>query len=279
MSVSFTQKDDIGYLQFDLADSKVNLLTAAVLLQLDKTLDEVASHANLKALVIHSAKKDCFIAGADIKEIEQIVEPDDGAAKAKAGQDVLNKIEDLSIPTFAVIDGVTLGGGCELALACHYRISTFNPKVAIGLPEVRLGFIPGFGGTYRLPRIVGLQQALKMITIGSPIDGAKALRCGLVDQLYPSKELMSFVDDYVRQVIEGKIKKKKYARKPQRFPVSFFDNNPLGRMLVFSQARKLAKGPYPAPLKKFTRRYAAQFLRAHMIKGRTHFTKWRSNSI
>src|SRR5208283_53371 len=150
---------------FDQPDSKVNVLNSVTLLAFDKILDGL-NGKNLKALVIQSAKKDIFIAGADIKEIENITEVADGKAKAQAGQRVMDKLEDLAFPTVAVIDGVALGGGCELALACRYRIMTFNDKIRIGLPEVNLGFIPGFGGTYRLPRLVGLQQALTMIISG-----------------------------------------------------------------------------------------------------------------
>jgi len=93
------------------------------------------------------------------------------------------QLEDLGVPTVALIDGVALGGGCELALACTYRVATFNDKVRIGCPEMNLGFNPGFGGTYRLPRVVGLAEGLKMILSGKPVDGTKALKNGLVDAL------------------------------------------------------------------------------------------------
>ena len=125
-------------------------------------LEDIKARRDLNTVVITSKKKGVFIAGADIKEIERITEAADGALKAQEGQKVLNKLEDLKVPTLAVIDGVALGGGCELALACDYRLATFNPKVRIGCPEVNLGFNPGFGGTYRLPRVVGLADGMKM---------------------------------------------------------------------------------------------------------------------
>ena len=159
MSVFYKEDSGIGFITFDNPDAKVNVLNSDTIHRLDVILDDIKHKNIIKALVIQSAKKDVFIAGADIKEIEKITEPADGQKKAQAGQNIMNKIEDIKVPTIAVIDGVTLGGGCELALACLYRIATFNPKVQIGLPEVNLGFVPGFGGTYRLPRIVGYPKA------------------------------------------------------------------------------------------------------------------------
>ena len=161
MPVFFKQEASIGIITFDAPDVKVNVLTADVITRFDRILNEIKNRPPLTALIIQSAKKDIFIAGADIKEIENIVEVNDGKAKSQAGQRVLDKLEDLAFPTVAVIDGAALGGGCELALACRYRIATFNDKVKIGLPEVNLGIVPGFGGTFRLPRLVGLQGSLK----------------------------------------------------------------------------------------------------------------------
>src|ERR1700733_2312955 len=185
MSVFYKEEANVGFVTFDQPDAKVNVLNSATLLALDKMLDDLKGKS-LKALIFQSAKKDIFIAGADIKEIENIVEPADGKVKAQAGQRVMNKIEDLPFPTVAVIDGAALGGGCELALACRYRVMTFNDKIRIGLPKVNLGFVPGFGGTYRLPRLLGLAQGLKMIVSGTPINPTAAFKCGLVDRLYPS---------------------------------------------------------------------------------------------
>ena len=146
MGVTFKLVDRIAFIEFDLPDSKVNILTAGVIQELDRILDPLKGNGQIDALVVTSNKPDVFIAGADIKEIEGITVPADGEAKSRAGQTVLDKLEDLTIPTIAVIDGVALGGGCELVLACRYRIATFNEKVKIGLPEVNLGFVPGFGG-------------------------------------------------------------------------------------------------------------------------------------
>ncbi len=252
MSIQFKVENNIGFLTFDQPDSKVNVLNAETIKKLDTVLDEIKGK-NLDCLVLLSNKKDIFIAGADIKEIEKITDPKDGEEKAKAGQDIFNKLEDLKFPTLAVIDGAALGGGCELALACLYRVATFNDRIRIGLPEVNLGFVPGFGGTYRLPRVIGLSESLKMILAGKTIDPAKALKAGLVDKLIPQKDLMKHVFNFVDDVKKGVIKKKRYAPPKKKGFAAFLDNNRLGHMLVFSESTKSvmaqSKGFYPAPLK------------------------------
>jgi len=251
MSVFYKEEANIGTITFDQPDSKVNVLNAATLVTLDKILDELKSK-DLKALIVQSAKKDIFIAGADIKEIENITEISDGKAKAQAGQRVMDKIEDLPYPTVAVIDGVALGGGCELALACRYRIMTFNDRIRIGLPEVNLGFVPGFGGTYRLPRLLGLQQGLKMIVSASPINSSAAFKCGLADRLYPSVGLSERVREFINEIT---IEPKKRIFKPVAFKgfPAFLEKNPLGQMVVYKETiksiQKATKGFYPAPLK------------------------------
>ncbi len=251
MSVFYKEENNVGTITFDQPDSKVNVLNSATLLTLDKMLDGLKAK-NLKALVIQSAKKDIFIAGADIKEIENIVELQDGKSKAQAGQRVMDKIEDLPFPTVAVIDGVALGGGCELALACRYRVMTFNTKIRIGLPEVNLGFVPGFGGTYRLPRLLGLQQGLKMIVSASPINSSAAFKCGLADRLYPSVGLPDRVKEFIEEIAAEPNKRifKPYTPKGVQ---AFLEKNPLGQGVVYKETiksiQKATKGFYPSPLK------------------------------
>jgi len=263
MSVKYYEQNNIGYVEFDLADSKVNLLSAVVIKELDKVLDDVRSKTGVDAIAFISKKDNVFIAGADISEIEKITDPKDGREKAKAGQDVFNKIEDLKVPTVAVIDGVALGGGCELALACNYRLATFNEKVRIGLPEVNLGFVPGFGGTYRLPRLVGLAESLKMILSGKPVDSAKAFRSGLVDRVVPSVELEHFIKEFIEDIKNKNIGKRK---KKKGIP-GFLDSSLIGQWIIFSQSRKnvlkLSKGFYPAPLR------AIDVIKANLYTDRT----------
>lgn len=251
MSLTLNINNHIAYVTFDNPDSKVNVLTSDVLRKFESLLDEVKAKPDLKALVITSKKKDVFIAGADIKEIEGITEIKDGIAKSSAGQEILNKLEDLSIPTVAVIDGVALGGGCELALACRYRISTFNDKVRIGTPEVNLGFVPGFGGTYRMPRLLGLAEGMKMVVSGKPIKAQAALKIGLVDRLYPQVNLERSVAEFVDEVAgkRGRV----IHRKAKKGLPGFLDSSLVGHQLIFRETEKsilkTTKGVYPAPLK------------------------------
>ncbi len=251
MSVFYKEESNIGTITFDQPDSKVNVFNLATFLELDKIIDELKGK-NLKALVIQSAKKDIFIAGADIKEIEKIITLEDSKAKSQAGQRIMDKIEDLAFPTVAVIDGMALGGGCELALACRYRVMTFNDKIRIGLPEVNLGLIPGFGGTYRLPMLVGLQQGLKMIVSGAPINSLAAFKCGLVDRLYPSLGLGERVREFIEEVALEPHKRIFKRPAPKGLP-AFLETNPFGQMMVYKETvksiQKATKGFYPAPLK------------------------------
>lgn len=252
MAVYYKEEGNIGYITFDAPDSKVNVLSSVVLTMFEKILDEFKNTSSLKALVIQSAKKDIFIAGADIKEIEFITEIGDGKLKSQAGQRILNKLQDLPLPTVAVIDGAALGGGCELALACTYRVATFNDKVRIGLPEVNLGFVPGFGGTYRLPRLVGLQASLKLILSGNPIDANASFKMGLVDRLFPQVILGACVKEFVNEIAANG-RKRKFKPVVKKGFEGFLDTNAFGQSIVIKKSReevlKATKGFYPAPVK------------------------------
>ena len=245
MAVDYKEENNIATITFDALDSKVNVLNAAVLEEFLGIVVQLSP--SVRAVVIQSAKRDIFIAGADIKDIENITDPSDGKAKSQAGQRIFDKLEDLPIPTVAVIDGAALGGGCELALACRYRVATFNPKVRIGLPEVNLGIVPGFGGTWRLPRLVGLQAALKMILSGAPVDGPTALKMGLVDRLYSQVGL----SQRVREFVEGVIASPASCPAQRRGSGGNDMSNPIVHWFIFHQFKKsvlkATKGFYPAP--------------------------------
>ncbi len=251
VSINFKIENAIATIEFDQPGSKVNLLTSEVMRGLDLILEEIHHKSDLKAVLITSAKKDIFIAGADIKEIEGIREVKDAKAKSSAGQNILNKLEDLRIPSIAVIDGVALGGGCELALACRFRVATFNEKVKIGLPEVNLGIIPGFGGTYRLPRLVGLSQSLKLILAGKVISGQEAFKIGLVDRLFPQRGMQAYLHKFMAEVTPKNFIKKFPSKKPDLI-TNFLERTSIGNAIVFQQSRKTVlqttKGFYPAPI-------------------------------
>ncbi|MCB9757449.1 MAG: enoyl-CoA hydratase/isomerase family protein [Candidatus Omnitrophica bacterium] len=251
-AVFYHLDQDVATIEFNDPQAKVNVLTADVLRQFNAFVTQAQNDAKVKVLIIRSGKKDVFIAGADIKEIEGINTTDIGMRKAQYGQNIFNHLEDLNIPTVAVIDGVALGGGCELALACKYRIATFNEKVKIGLPEVNLGILPGFGGTYRLPHLLGITQALTIILGAKVVSGGDALKMGLIDRLLPQVNLDEGLCDFVNQIKDSAQRKALFHRRSKGLK-SFMDNNPIGHVLVFEQAarnvRQKTKGFYPSPLK------------------------------
>ncbi len=242
--------DGIAWLTLDRPGSKANLLTRGVMERLDGVLAEVeagAAAGRIRALVIRSGKPGMFIAGANIDEIADITDPAEGEAGARTGQAVFTRLDRLPVFTVAAIDGVCLGGGTELALACDYRIAADTPATRIGLPETQLGIIPGFGGTTRLPRLVGLAAALPLILTGKPVNASKAYRIGLVDERVHPAILFDRSGALVLQALAGN---RPAPRK--RSLMRRATENPLGRNFVLAQAHKQVmketRGRYPAPL-------------------------------
>lgn len=157
----------------------LNALNRQLLHQLDATILQLQDNPATRVILIRGAGK-AFAAGADISELEA-ASADEGERMAREAQRVFARVERCGIPTIACIDGYALGGGCELALACTFRFATSTAR--LGLPELKLGIIPGFGGTQRLPRLIGRSAALKLILTGAPIEAAEAYRLGLVDEV------------------------------------------------------------------------------------------------
>ncbi|GBE14135.1 fatty acid oxidation complex subunit alpha [bacterium BMS3Abin14] len=243
---AFTLKitDGIAVITFNLPKEKVNILSPKVMAELEKVLAKIEDRPEkVKGAVIRSGKEGNFIAGADLSLIEEITDPAEGARLAAEGQRVLERIEALPFPVVAAIDGACLGGGLELALACRFRVASDSPKTALGLPETQLGIIPGFGGTQRLPRLVGLPEALKIILSGSRVYPGKARHIGLVDDVVPREHLM----DAARRLIRvGKRRREKSKGRIKRF----FQRTPVARRIIFERARKSViertGGHYPA---------------------------------
>ncbi|MDP3786815.1 MAG: 3-hydroxyacyl-CoA dehydrogenase NAD-binding domain-containing protein [Candidatus Omnitrophota bacterium] len=242
---------DMAIIEFDQPDSKVNVLNKDTMRELDAAIDAVLGKSEIKALLIVSKKEGIFIAGADIKEVEDITSAGDAKEKAEKGKAILDKINNSGLVTVAVINGVCLGGGLELALACKYRVAGFSDKVKLGLPEVKLGIIPGFGGTQRLPRITGLTRGLNMILSGEMISGKDALKCGLVDRLFPEVRLVEDSIEFTRGILQKTVHTGRRENKKLFFVL--LEDTPFGRAILFYQARKnvlkKTKGFYPAPLK------------------------------
>ncbi len=252
-SLNLKIENKIAILEFDQPDSKVNMLNTQTMTELAGIIDRLkgVSKAEVRALIITSKKPGIFIAGADIKEIEHIVTTDGARDKARKGKEILNGLQNLDMVTIAAINGVALGGGLELALACGYRVASFSEKVKIGLPEVNLGIIPGFGGTQRLPRLIGLAAALDMILSGRIISCKAALKYGVVDRLFPETRLIDDSIEFAKEILDGKVEIKRAWKK--RLSQALLEDTPLGRGVLFSQAKKnvlkKTKGFYPAPLK------------------------------
>ncbi len=165
----------------------LNALNAATFAELDSAFDHLGSDPDVRVVLVTGAGGRAFAAGADIRELVAVAE-EEGRAFALRGQAVFRKIETLGKPVIACIQGFALGGGCELALACTLRLAAEDAQ--LGQPEVKLGVIPGYGGTQRLPRLVARGHALKLLLTGAMIDAQTALRIGLVDEVVPASELM-----------------------------------------------------------------------------------------
>ena len=166
---------------------KLNALNKDVFTDLDKVVDEINNNTEIKSAIITGAGPKAFVAGADITEFAGL---DKAAAMAlaKRGQDIFLKIEQSKKPIIAAVNGFALGGGCELAMACHFRIASDTAK--FGQPEVNLGLIPGYGGTQRLTQLIGKGRAIELLISGNMIDAATALQYGLVNYVVPSEELL-----------------------------------------------------------------------------------------
>jgi len=244
----------IARLVFDYPDEKVNKISIDVLEELDGILDGIKDNQQIKALVITSAKEGIFIAGADLKSFEGLFKDFDLAeGMIKKGHGVFNKLEDLPFPSIAVINGVCLGGGMELALACTYRVVGDHSKTTLGLPETNLGIFPGWGGTQRMPRLVGLMEGLKLVLTGRPVNAKKAFKIHLADAILPSEFIDEKTEEFVNEILTSKGREKVLDnRKPKGLISLLFERNPIGRAFVFWQSRRSViqktKGQYPSPL-------------------------------
>lgn len=250
-SIRIVNKGDIGLVEWDLVGEKVNKLSSPVMARLKEVVQELNQSA-FKAVVFISRKPKIFIAGADIDEIKNLIEKTQILEVVKSGQEIINMVEDLKMPTIAAINGACLGGGCEFALACDYRIATDDSSTKIGLPETQLGLIPGFGGCVRLPKLIGVQNALDIILAGKAVNTDKALKLGLVDKKTHLASLEEKSIEYANEIIKNGAKKARKCFQPKGLPNKVLESF-AGRPLVFKMAKKsvlgLTKGHYPAPLK------------------------------
>ncbi|MFT5171545.1 MAG: 3-hydroxyacyl-CoA dehydrogenase/enoyl-CoA hydratase/3-hydroxybutyryl-CoA epimerase, partial [Candidatus Marinamargulisbacteria bacterium] len=251
--ISLSVDQHIATIHMDLPGEKVNKLTSQVLSSISETLTKLATRDDVKILVFKSGKPGVFIAGADINEISGITTYEDAEKLILSGQSVINQIAALPFPSVAAINGACVGGGLELALACSFRVASDHDKTKLGLPEVNLGIIPGFGGTQRLPRLIGLKQALPLVLTGKMVDGKRALKLGLVEACFPDAFFDDNLADFLTQLtLPSGIEKVLKKRSDRSRKTWFIDHTFVGRRLACRMARKSVlsktKGHYPAPL-------------------------------
>lgn len=240
-----TRDDGISILTMDVPGESMNTLKMEFAEQVTQVLDQIESDSSITGVVLVSGKKDSFVAGADVSMLAACKTAEEAQKLASDGHVMFQRIEDMKIPFVAAIHGPALGGGLELALCCHYRVCSDSIKTQVGLPEVQLGLLPGGGGTQRLPRLIGIQQAMKMMLTGGSVRAKQALKYGIVDDMVPLTILLDVAIEFA--------KKKKPKRKPAKLDVmgKFLERTPVGRNTLFKQARKQTfgktNGNYPAP--------------------------------
>lgn len=231
---------------------RVNLLTSDTMRALDEILIAIGRRDDVRGLLIESGKPGMFIAGADVEEIAAIDDAYRASEAARFGQAVFQKIADLRVPSVCAIAGPCLGGGTELALACTFRVAADAPEVRIGLPEVQLGIIPGFGGCQRLPHLVGLNRALDLILSGRTVTARSARKMGLVDLVVPAPFLTRETAALLTRAAGDPQGALRRLRRPRPALTSFLEGLAPWRKLVLSRARKATQArareaDYPAP--------------------------------
>lgn len=238
-----TDADHILWLGFDRKDASANSINDDVLDELNAILSEIAKQGNLAGLVVYSAKEKGFIAGADVNAFSQFKSPTEAVDFLRKGQTVFSRLESLEIPTVAIIDGFCMGGGTELILSCDYRVATDDTNTRIALPEIMLGFHPGWGGTVRLPRLIGGFNALsQMILSGAALSASRAKALGVVDDVVPLRQL--------KRAAVYFIKNKPSKHKPgflQRLTNHSWVRCMLAPLLRSGVSKRVRKDHYPAP--------------------------------
>jgi 3-hydroxyacyl-CoA dehydrogenase/enoyl-CoA hydratase/3-hydroxybutyryl-CoA epimerase len=233
---------DLAILWFDTPGEKVNKFSSDVMQEFSSLMDRMAQATDIARIIIASGKPSIFIAGADVSEFTKATTTEQAREYVRFGQEAFQKLQRLPQVTVAAINGACLGGGCELALSCDYRVMSDDSRARIGLPEVNLGIFPAWGGTTKLPRLIGLPAALDMILNGKQVEGKRAKRMGLVDDVTERGILLEVARKFAAR---GK-------RKGGTRTKFYIEGNPLARKFIFGKARKAVlektHGHYPAPL-------------------------------
>lgn len=239
------REDGIAILTMDVPGDTMNTLKADFGDEITSILDDIEGDDTIRGVVVASGKKDSFVAGADVTMLAACTDADEAETLSIGGQKLFDRMEGMKKTFVAAIHGPALGGGLELALACHYRVCSDSPKTQLGLPEVQLGLLPGSGGTQRLPALIGIQQAMKMMLTGAPVRAKQAKKYGIVDDMVPQSVLLDVAIEMANKKISKRVLKKDMTAK-------VLENTAFGRNILFKKAREqtLAKtlGNYPAPM-------------------------------
>ncbi|MBI2892116.1 MAG: fatty acid oxidation complex subunit alpha FadJ [Deltaproteobacteria bacterium] len=242
--------DRVAIVTFDVPGASMNTLDARFMPEWLEILERLERSTDVDLAVVRSGKADGFCAGADIDMLLQIANDRAAAEMSLGGQEAFDRLAKLPFPVVAAIHGPALGGGLELALACSGRVASDDPKTILGLPEVQLGLLPGLGGLKRLPRLVGIQEALDMALTGKNVRPAKARKIGLVDDVVPRAALLDAAIALGRKLGRREPRRLPFAGLPGAARRFLLEENPAGRTLLFREATKraLAKtgGNYPA---------------------------------
>src|SRR5258706_2660169 len=237
------REGNLDIVWFDLPGEKVNKFSSSVMVKFESVVDERERDGEVKRIIMPAGNRAFFTAGAADTDLTRARSADQAAKYPRFGHQTIHRFSKLPQVPVAAINGAALGGGCELAISCDYRVMSDSPKAQIGLPETKLGIFPAWGGVTKLPRLIGLPGALDIILQGKTLDGKRAKRVGLVDEVVPAPILL----DIARQF---SMKPKRSGSDRTKF---YVEGNPLARRVIFGKARKsvlaLTHGHYPAPLK------------------------------
>ena len=237
------REGDLAIVWFDLPGEKVNKFSSTVMMEFARIVDDMERTTDIKRIIIASGKPSIFIAGADVSEFTKADTPELAREYTRFGQQTFHRFSKLPQVKVAAINGACLGGGCELAISCDWRVMSDSPKATIGLPETKLGIFPAWGGTTKLPRLIGLPAALDIILKGSSLDGRRAKKIGLVDDVVAGAILLDVAKQFSKRGNRHDLTRTKF----------YLEGNPLARSIIFSKARKAVMadthGHYPAPLK------------------------------
>jgi 3-hydroxyacyl-CoA dehydrogenase/enoyl-CoA hydratase/3-hydroxybutyryl-CoA epimerase len=252
-NLSVERGSGIAHLRIDVSGRSHNVFSRQVLADLDAALDAVAGQPSLELLVLFSGKTSGFMAGADLHEFAGVGSANEATALSEAGQRLFDKLAGLPVPTVAVVHGPCLGGGLEVALACDYRLVLDQPGTQLGLPEIELGLVPGWGGTQRLPRVVGLEPALRVILQRHRLNAKEALQWGLADAVAADQQdALAFVTQQIAGRARREGKRPKMGLPLRTWRQRLLESTALGRGLVFRAAEKVlgrrVPDDMPAPL-------------------------------